>query len=465
MTNERKIFVLLADGVGLKNFAYSNFFEVGRKADFKSIFWNNTPFNLDLLSFDSIDILNSKSHPLSEIYKNAQKEIELDLFIKKTTDLVFDSYRFPAQYKTLKSSTKNLFAKAITKFASSEEGLKSVVAKIEKLERSTDYYKKCISTLKKEHPALVFCTNQRSLSAIAAILAAKDLNIPTACFIFSWDNLPKATLVVQADYYFVWSDLMKSELLFYYPDVSSDRIFVTGTPQFENHFGQSKVAARDIFFAEHNLDIAKKYICYSGDDVTTSPDDPQYLADVAEAVEILNDQGMSLGVIFRRCPVDFSDRFDEVLTKYKNTIVAINPIWEKIGEGWNTILPKPQDMDLQLNTIAHTEMVINLGSSMVFDYAAHKKPCAYINYDVQNKVLNDWSVKKIYNYVHFRSMPTRDAVIWLDSKEEIADKILLSMESKDKNVAAAQKWFEIIAGATPDRSSSKIWEAIKKITG
>jgi hypothetical protein len=37
------------------------------------------------------------------------------------------------------------------------------------------------------------------------LLAAQQLGIPTATFIFSWDNLPKATMVVETDYY-VWSD-------------------------------------------------------------------------------------------------------------------------------------------------------------------------------------------------------------------------------------------------------------------
>jgi hypothetical protein len=55
--------------------------------------------------------------------------------------------------------------------------------------------------------------------AVAPLLAAQDLGIPTATFIFSWDNLPKATMVVEANYYFVWSHHMKRELLLYYPNI------------------------------------------------------------------------------------------------------------------------------------------------------------------------------------------------------------------------------------------------------
>ena len=68
------------------------------------------------------------------------------------------------------------------------------------------------------------------------------------------------------------------------------------------------------------------------------------------------------------------------------------------------------DIILLANTIYHTELVVNLGSSMVFDYATNQKPCAYIRYDVPNCPVPDWSVQKIYNFIHFRSMPSAHAV-------------------------------------------------------
>ena len=76
--------------------------------------------------------------------------------------------------------------------------------------------------LRKHTPNFVFCTNQRPLSGIAPILAARDLSIPTGTFIFSWDNLPKGMLVVESDYYFVWSDYMKMELMKYYSFIKEE---------------------------------------------------------------------------------------------------------------------------------------------------------------------------------------------------------------------------------------------------
>jgi hypothetical protein len=460
---KNKIFILLPDGIGLRNFAYTNFYEIGIQNDFEIIYWNNTSFNLNELGFSEIKIKNAKTNLLTDIYKNARKEIELNGNKRHSKDSVYDDYKFPYSYKTFKLAAKSLFTKAISKIYASPKGLQKVRQKIKKLERKTNYYNSCLQTLKNEKPDFVFCTNQRPITGIAPILAARDLGIPTATFIFSWDNLPKATMVLDTDFYFVWSDFMQKELLFYYPYINKNQVLVTGTPQFENHFKKNNIISRDEFFNNHHLDANKKYICYSGDDITTCPDDSQYLEDVAVAIQKLNENGHDLGIIFRRCPVDFSNRFDVVLEKFQEIITPIAPKWERKGEMWNTILPTAKDILLLSNTIAHTEFVINLGSSMVFDYASQNKPCFFINYDVKNKLLKNWSVKKIYNYVHFRSMPSKNAVIWLNNSDEIADKIEKTLINSTDVVENAKDWFKIINKPMPELASFRIWGDIKNI--
>src|SRR5690606_28669792 len=130
-------------------------------------------------------------------------------------------------------------------------------------ERKSVTYKNCKKVLEIEKPDFIFCTNQRPVNSIAPLTAAQDLGIPTGTFIFSWDNLPKATMVVEPDYYFVWSELMRKELLNYYPFISSKNIFISGSPQFEPHFDPQLRMSREQFFEENKLDSEKEYICFS----------------------------------------------------------------------------------------------------------------------------------------------------------------------------------------------------------
>lgn len=459
---EKKIFILLPDGVGLRNFAFTSFYAKGKELGNQVVFWNNTPFDLTELGFDEIKFPKSKIHFLTDLFKNALIEATLTVNSKRDQDPVYDTYRFKPNNNGFKNKVRNTIVRLLVILFSNQNGISFLRYMMQWWETKTTYYKYCQNLLEKEKPDFVFCTNQRPVVAIAPLLAAQKLKIPTATFIFSWDNLPKATMVVKTDKYFVWSDYMKNELLHYYPYIKKEQIVVTGTPQFESHTNFENLSEKEAFYKEFNLDSNKKYICYSGDDITTCPDDEQYLNDVAQAVESLNQKGYNLGVIFRRCPVDFSNRYDEVLTKYKNIIVPIQPAWEKRGEVWNTILPTSNDTKLLVNTIKHSEMVVNLGSSMVFDYVLFNKPCAYVNYDVTNKKQAHWSVKKIYQFVHFRSMPNLNSVVWLNEKEEIASKIEAALLQPDLYIDNAKKWLEIITAQPVQKASQAIWETIIK---
>ena len=459
-----KLFILLPDGVGLRNFAFTNFHKNAKARGLDVVFWNNTPFDLKALDFDEIRIHHAKAHPLTNMFKIAQTRIELALSIKKSKDLVYNSYKFPFAYPDLKHVIKNWYVHLLIFWYNSEKGLDKVREKIAQNERKTKLYFDSLDTLKKEKPAMVFCTNQRTMLAVAPILAAQDLGIPTASVIYSWDNLPKATKIVEPDFYFVWSDYMKKELVYYYPHVKEEQIIVTGTPQFEPHFDPEMLCSRAAFFEQHGLDVNKKYICFSGDDLVSSPHDPVYLDDTAKAIRELNRNGHQLGIIFRRCPVDFSDRFDAVLEKNKDVVTPIVPIWEKIAEGWHTILPTKEDLILQMNTIHHTELVVNLGSSMVFDYVAFGKPCAYFNYNVKNDLYKSWAAEKVYNFMHFRSMPSPKAVFWINDAQSISDLLLKMLgESKKEAIDNAQLWFEKINQHPAREASKRIIDSIENI--
>jgi len=459
----KKIFILLPDGVGLRNFAFTSFVEIGEQMGWEVVFWNQTPFDLSELGYNEIK-LQGKPRALTDLLKRAKINAELNHFEEKFDDKVYQTYKFPSSIKGIKSKIKNAIVTQLTKTYRGEKGLQKLREKLKTSERKSVFYQNCKEVLEREKPDLVFCTNQRPVNAIAPLTAAQDLGIPTSTFIFSWDNLPKATMVVEPDFFFVWSDYMKEELLNYYPFIDSANVFITGSPQFEPHFNLNLRKTRAAFFEENDLDLNKEYICFSGDDKTTSPDDPHYLQDVAEAIDSLNkDRETKLGILFRRCPVDFSNRYDKVLEKYKELIVPVAPKWEQVGGNWNSILPKQEDLGLQVNTILHTKAVVNLGSSMVFDFAVFDKPCLFMNYDVERKKDINWSFEKVYNFVHFRSMPTGKEVFWINSKVEIGAKLEAALENAEKTVAAANDWFEKINLSPAEKASERIWEAIDKI--
>lgn len=462
--SKKKILILVPDGVGIRNFAQSNFRGIISEQNFELIYWNDTNYDLSSnLGLNEVILGHNKTHPFLTIYTRALKEIQLNLSKIRNHDEVYDLYRFPFSFKGLKNIFRSLFCKYLIHRYNSEIGLQMIGEKINQLEQSTERFRQLKDELISIDPSFVLSTNQRATQIIAPILAARVLKIPTAAFIFSWDNVPKAMQVVDCDFYFVWSDLMKSQQLKYYPRIKSSQVFVTGTPQFEFHFDSSLRIDRAVFFEKYGLDLSKKYLCFSGDDITTSPLDQFYLEDLAIAVEQLNNEGQNLGIIYRKCPVDNTNRYDKILEEYKDTIKIIEPDWTIVGGQWNQVIPNVGDKELLYNICEHSELVANVCSTTVFDFALHGKPCIYFNYEQPQLKKGIRDIGQNYNYVHFRSMPNEQAVIFCHNKNELILLLKEILTNKLSNVSQCKKWFEIVAGNEPGLASKNLMTMINKI--
>ena len=310
---------------------------------------------------------------------------------------------------------------------------------------------------------MVLNLHQRSPLVSPIISAANELNITTATVIFSWDNIPKARLVNRYDSYFVWSDLMKKELKKLYPEIHKNQIKVTGTPQFEFYFNENFKEDRATFFKKHGLDIYKKTICFSGDDELTSPFDAQYLEDICKAVASFPKEEQPQ-ILFRRCPVDFSGRYDEVIKKYK-FVVKIDPDWhiEKctFKSSFSTIYPSFNDIKLLVNTCLHSDVVINLGSTMAHDFATLNKPCLYLNYTPVKS--NHWSTNTIYKFEHFKSMHGLDAVGWINGKSEIKERIKEVLAFPNKVGKDKKLWLRKIVHHPLENNTKKLVDTIKEM--
>ena len=80
--------------------------------------------------------------------------------------------------------------------------------------------KSYLQLLQEDQPTHVFFTHQRPPYLAPFLYAGIQLKISMSTFIFSWDNLAsKGRMLGTFDYFLVWSDLMKNELLYFYPNV------------------------------------------------------------------------------------------------------------------------------------------------------------------------------------------------------------------------------------------------------
>jgi hypothetical protein len=311
-------------------------------------------------------------------------------------------------------------------------------------------------------PDLVLNLHQRSMTSAPIVNYANQQGIKTATVIYSWDNVPKARLISSYNHYFVWSKLMQDELILLYPEIKNNQIQIVGTPQFEFYFDKKLHLSKEVFFKNYNLDVTKKTICFSSND-TSSPYDPNYFEDICEEVLKIEEQNRPQ-IIFRINPFDKSGRFKNVLSKFKKNITEIQPDWrtENPDDGhFINIFPSFNDISLLVNTVLHSDVVINLGSTMAHDFAVLNKPCLYLNYNpVPNSTLK---VEDVYEFQHFRSMKNLDAVGWINSKDELGVLILKALNTPELVGKDRIEWMKTIVKYPLEANSNNLANALDKI--
>jgi len=320
--------------------------------------------------------------------------------------------------------------------------------------------------LRTVQPAVVFCTHQRAGRAVAALLAARRAGIPTATFIYSWDNLPKGRMAVPADHYLVWSRHMAAEMATYYPDVAAARVHIVGTPQFEHYWNAILIQPRAAFLASLGLDPQRPVVCFSGDDVASSPYDPTYLADLAAALRALP-AAQRPQLLFRRSPADGGERYAPVLARYPEIAVSA-PLWLRptAGADWTGTVPLPADVALLANVVAHCDLVVNIGSTMAMDFAIKGKPAIYLRYNpVDLPADSEWTITNIYALPHFRSVHALQPVYWATAAADLGALVQQVLAQPSDKAAARQAWLDHQVQAPLDRAGARCLAALATIAG
>jgi len=327
--------------------------------------------------------------------------------------------------------------------------------------RTVQDYRRLFQQLK---PSVIFCTHQRPPIILPPILAARALGIPTASFIFSWDNLTsKGRIAAPFDHYLVWSDHMRRELLCYYPDVAEDRVHVVGTPQFDPYADSNLIWRREEFFSRIGADPARPLVCYSGGDAGTCPEDHQHVGVLLALIRAKQIRG-NPQVLLRPSPVDEGRRYDGVRREYPELIYA-RPAWVHSElSNWARVIPLPEDVQFLANLTHYADLNINTASTMTLDFAVHDKPIVNIAFDIASPPplgVPLWDF--YYQFEHYRPVVELGAARFARSPEELAEHVNAYLEDPSLDQNGRRRLVALGVGHPVGGSSQCIIEVLKKI--
>lgn len=313
-------------------------------------------------------------------------------------------------------------------------------------------------------PDVLFCSNQRPARVVAPVLAARGLGIPTATFIFSWDNLSsKGRIAAPFDHFLVWSELMVEELTRFYPEVSRDRVHVVGTPQFDVYGDARMLWSREEFFRRVGADPRRPLICYSGGDAGNVPADPAYLSALLELIRVGQIRRRPQ-VVLRPSPVDDGKRYDEVRTRYPELLYA-PPAWVHPENGrWADVMPCTEDVQFLANLTQHCDLNVNFGSTMTLDFAIRDKPVVNVAFDPSGprpSGITAWEGYQLYE--HYRPVLAFGAARIARSPDELATHVNEYLANPELDRMGRQRLVELEVGAPIGEASDRIVTVLDQI--
>jgi hypothetical protein len=320
------------------------------------------------------------------------------------------------------------------------------------------------SLLGADKPDMLFFTHQRPPFVAPMIAAAEQLGILTAAFVFSWDNIAsKGRMAGNFNHYVVWSELMKNELLHFYPSISDAQIHVGGTPQFESYVMPKYEISEETFCQRFKVDIEQSIICFSCGDISTSKNDELYISTIADA---MNDRAIhqAVNLIVRTSPAEAPNRFFEIAKKYP--FIKWNyPEWIYAREGhpepWTQRIPTEQDVKDLRALLQYCDVNINMCSTMSLDFMQFDKPV--INPVFGNGTNGLYDDQRFLKYAHYERVANSGAVAIVKNKEELIAAINDALANPKKALAQRKKLLELQIGRPLKGTSEGIVEILKRI--
>lgn len=427
----KKLGIVITDGVGYRNFILSDFIYEAQKSFDEVVILSYLPksaYNSVTCKVIELPVYEEKF--INWFFRKAKELAHLHLH-KKGNFGIQDNLRVNnSKAKTTRGFTTILINKWTSCFFS-EKWIQFYNKLQQRSFRNNLISKEYGTLLIDEKFDLLFFTHQRPPFIAPLVYQAEQNKVKTVSFIFSWDNLAsKGRMAANFDYYLVWSNLMKNELLKFYTNVKSENIEVVGTPQFEPYVLDRYKTTKDEFQQKFGLDSSKKTICFSCGDIATSKNDELYIQTIADAIK--NNEIENVNLLVRTSPAEDPIRFKSFVEKYP--FIKWNyPKWplsrDKHQELWTQRIPSVEDVVDLRSVLEFSDLNINMLSTMSLDFIQFDKPVINPVFgNLENGLYDD---QRFLNYAHIENVVNCKATKVVKDESSLIEAIKTYLDNPD----------------------------------
>jgi len=304
--------------------------------------------------------------------------------------------------------------------------------------------------LKELRPTALWSTTCTSPFEYPYFLAARDLGIPVIASILSFDNLTSRSAVPTCDHYFVWSEAMKAQLLQLYPEVSADRVSVTGTAQFDFHRKPSRWSRAETL-QRLGLPPGSRYFLYAASHVSLAPEEPRLVHQLARRMASTDDLS-TFHILLRLHPQDDGSRWGQAANDPR-VVVSLACEDTPGGDEWK--LPTPEEQDRLIASLTHAEACLNVASTMSLDAAVLDRPALGI--DLSSEPNGPAGVMySEYGATHYEPLVRSGGVEVARGWDELIGLMRLAATEPGRRRAERARMVEQVCGRVDGRAGERI---------
>ena len=358
---------------------------------------------------------------------------------------------------------QRFFVKATSRLLGNNSSLHALTSLEQSLQwrlRTTRKYDELFARLK---PDLVF--NGSHIHGAAGELplrVAQRMGIPTAGFIFSWDNLTsRSRIMVPYDYWFVWHEGMKRQLLDVYPKIKPESVFVTGTPQMDFHFRPELVMPREELARRIGIDPARPFILYTTGIAHHFPKEHLHVESVIRLLKEL-DVPVRPQLVVRNYIKGTSRELREMAERKIEDVVFPPMLWDM---AWAT--PRPEDLELYCSLLRHSALSINAASTVTLEFLLIDKPVINLDFDPPGSNLAPCDgFKRHIRFDHYWPVAQSGATMVAQSEDDMRRMLLQGLTEPQTGSTGRKRFVREYFGFTADgQSGQRVAETLLKLAG
>ncbi|MBM3897568.1 MAG: hypothetical protein FJ358_03465 [Thaumarchaeota archaeon] len=333
------------------------------------------------------------------------------------------------------NKTAGIIRKLFGKRLSKSKAIRSLLAWLDQNLFGDGFYGPIFEKYK---PDTVLITYPFSYHIYPILRRAAKSKVPTIAYVPSWDNLTsKWEVPAKFSRMIVWNQIMKNEAVEFL-DYKPDDVQICGVPQFDLYADPSTIIPKKDFLKTIGANPKKKLLLYC-------TGTPALYKDESDIVQIIYDAIVE-GKFSKPCQLLIRlhprrDRNDFEVFEGKQDVMIQTPgtassAFAKSGYFW---VSDTADYRILANTIAHCGVMINVASTVTIESCILDRPVVNIGFDGKNQREYHESVRRYFDYTHYRPIVQSGGVRIAWSKEELVKIINAYLEDDSLDAEGRKK--------------------------